>query len=171
MSITNSIDPTTVTYNWNIAGAIETNTNPSATFNTDGAKNISVRVTSLQGCDTTLTETVEVYPIPVALFEPNPNNYTTAALPRFTFNNKSTVANLLNANINKWEWDFGDLLTDRDTSTETNPTYYFRTDTGTYFVTLRVTTNHGCTDEFEYPVIIGTDLIVFIPNAFTPDLS
>ena len=169
--ITNSIDPTTVTYNWNIAGAIETSANPSATFNTDGAKNISVRVTSLQGCDTTLTETVEVYPIPVALFEPNPNNYTTAALPRFTFNNKSTVANLLNATITKWEWDFGDLLTSSDTSTETNPTYYFRTDTGTYIVTLRVTTNHGCSDEFEYPVIIGPDLIVFIPNAFTPDLS
>jgi gliding motility-associated-like protein len=167
--ITNTVDPTTSTYRWIYNSTTSTMANPSTTYNTDGTQDISVTVSSNKGCDTTLNSTVDVYPIPVADFRPSPDNYTTAALPRFAFNNKSSVANVLNSTIITNEWDFGDLLISTDTSTELNPSYYYSTDTGSYVVTLNVTTNHGCTNSFSYPVVVGPDLIVFIPNAFTPD--
>ncbi|MFT5158279.1 MAG: gliding motility-associated-like protein, partial [Bacteroidia bacterium] len=69
------------------------------------------------------------------------------------------------------EWDFGDPTAVDDTSTQINPVFFYPADTGTYMVTLRVTTNYGCTDEFSYPVIIGPDILVFIPNAFSPDVG
>jgi gliding motility-associated-like protein len=166
VDITNSVNPATAQYNWTLNGTTSSIATPTSTFTTDGLQNISVVVTSAQGCDTTLTSTVTVHPIPVASFVPNPNNFTTAALPRFLFENLSTVST---GSIALNEWDFGDLLVTTDVSNEISPTYYYRTDTGSYVVNLRVTSDQGCTDEFSYPVFIGPDLIVFIPNAFVPD--
>jgi gliding motility-associated-like protein len=123
----------------------------------------------VHGCDTTLSTTVEVYPIPVAKFTPNPNNFTTAALPRFQFNNESTVDPILGSSIVKNSWDFGDELTLKDSSQEHSPMYFYEADTNTYYVRLIVETNYGCKDTFEYPVEVGPDLIVYIPNAFTPN--
>ena len=113
------------------------------------------------------TSSVDVYPIPVAGFVPNPDNFTTAALPRFVFKNESTVANVLGADIIDYEWSFNDPLS--STSDEKDPTFFYPTDTASYVVDLLVRTNHGCTNTFSYPVVVGPDLIVFIPNAFTPN--
>jgi gliding motility-associated-like protein len=68
-------------------------------------------------------------------------------------------------------WDFGDPLVTDDTSTQVDPMFRYGPDTADYMVTLTVTTNYGCTDQFSYPVIVGPDLIVYIPNAFTPTNS
>ncbi|MCB0735536.1 MAG: gliding motility-associated C-terminal domain-containing protein, partial [Bacteroidetes bacterium] len=106
-----------------------------------------------------------------ALFTPDPNNSTTAALPRFRFTNESSVPTVLSAFIDKSFWDFGDPSTLDDTSTEFSPVHFYPADTGTYFVTLRVKTNQNCEDEITLPVIIGPDLLVYIPNAFTPDVG
>ncbi|MBR9861178.1 gliding motility-associated C-terminal domain-containing protein, partial [bacterium] len=100
---------------------------------------------------------------------PDPNNFTTAALPRFKFNNESSVDPILGSSIVRNSWDFGDLATDKDTSNEESPSYYYEADTNTYQVELIVETNFGCKDTFVYPVVVGPDLIVYIPNAFTPN--
>jgi len=105
--------------------------------------------------------------IPEANFVPNPNNFTTAALPRFTFKDESIVANILGANITDYQWSFNDP--NNSTSDEQNPSFFYPTDTASYVVDLTVTTNHGCSNTFSYPVIVGPDLIVFVPNAFTPN--
>ncbi|MDB4107930.1 PKD domain-containing protein, partial [Bacteroidia bacterium] len=166
----NTVDPATSLYDWELGeGSTSTASAASATYNQDGQSTISVVVTSDKGCDTTINSTVDVYPIPVASFVPNPNNFTTAALPRFFFNNESVVDNILGSRIVSNEWDFGDLSSIIDTSTLENPPYVYPPDTGTYSVLLRVTTNFGCTDTFSYPVMIGPDLIVYVPNAFVPD--
>ena len=166
----NTVDPATSLYDWNLGeGSTSTASAASATYNQDGQSIISVVVTSDKGCDTTINSTVDVYPIPVASFVPNPNNFTTAALPRFFFNNESVVDDILGSRIVLNEWDFGDWNSIIDTSTLENPPYVYPPDTGTYSVLLRVTTNFGCTDTFSYTVEIGPDLIVYVPNAFVPD--
>lgn len=177
VEIYNDVDPALALYKWNLGlGNEATTQTASGTYTTettrdiDGLVNISVVVTSDKGCDTTLTSTVEVYPNPVASFIPDPNNYTTAALPRFTFNNTSEVDPIRGSAITENNWNFGDFQNpDIDTSTKEHPSYFYPTDTGSYYVTLNVVTNYGCEDEFTFPVVVGPDLIVYIPNAFTPD--
>jgi gliding motility-associated-like protein len=165
----NKVNPATSIYGWDFGdgsnGAIQ---NPSHTFTTEGISTVSLKVTSEFGCDSSVSLPIEVYPIPKAAFTPNPNNYTTAALPRFKFNNESTVSSTLNSSITKNEWDFGDPLSNTDTSFDKDPLFFYRGDTAVYDVWLKVTTNHGCVDSTSRRVIIGPDILVFIPNAFTP---
>ena len=166
----NDVDITTSQFDWQLGeGGTATTQSAAATYTTDGANPITVTVTSEHGCDTTLSSNVDVYPIPVANFTPSPNNYTTAALPRFVFNDSSRVQNILGADVVGYSWDFGDPNDFADTSNEENTFWLYPADTGVYNVTLEVTTNHGCTNSTTRSVIIGPDLIVFIPNAFTPD--
>jgi gliding motility-associated-like protein len=41
--------------------------------------------------------------------------------------------------------------------------------TGTYWIKLIVTTDKGCKDSSMKKVVIGPDIIIFVPDAFTPD--
>jgi gliding motility-associated-like protein len=168
--INNGIDEGTSSYDWIYSdGGTSTDQNPTYVFTQDGLNTADVTITSAFGCDTTISTDIEVYPIPVARFEPDPNNSTTAALPRFQFTDQSTVADVLGATIDTWSWDFGNPAALDDTSAEQNPLFFYPADTGQYVVTLRIRTNQGCEDEFSMPVIIGPDILVFIPNAFSPD--
>ncbi|MDZ4756891.1 MAG: gliding motility-associated C-terminal domain-containing protein [Bacteroidota bacterium] len=126
---------------------------------------VTLTVTSPQGCDSTMVwnNIVEVYPNPIADFEPKPRK-ATIALPRIRFANLSKFV----TDSTKWEWKFGDPL--NGTSTDKNPTYWYaNTDTGTYIVFMKATTEYGCVDSTEQTVRIGPEMLVFIPNAFTPD--
>ncbi|NNJ56504.1 MAG: T9SS type B sorting domain-containing protein [Bacteroidia bacterium] len=172
VTFNNNIDPVTAQYNWNLGdGNTSSIASPTSTYSNDGTTQISLVVTSAEGCDTTLTSSIDVYPLPVANFVPNPNNYTTAALPRFTFANQSTVSSVLGSTLENHYWDFGDPFINDDTSTLTDPSWFYSNDTAEYIVKLVVETNYGCRDSFTYPVVVGPDLIVFIPNAFTPETS
>ncbi len=126
---------------------------------------VTLTATSPQGCDSTVVwpDIVEVYPNPIADFEPKPRK-ATIALPRIRFANLSRFV----SDSTHWEWKFGDPL--NGISTEKNPTYWYsNTDTGTYIVFMKATTEYGCVDSTEQPVHIGPEMLVFIPNAFTPD--
>ena len=170
--INNEIDPTTATYSWNFGnGSTSTNNMATETYTGIDRGDISLTVTSAANCSTTVVSNVLVYPIPNASFLSDPNNYTTAALPRFVFTNKSDVKDVNGAVIVRNAWDFGDPNILTDTSSLENPSYYYSTDTATYCANLEVTTNHGCINDTNVCVVVGPDLIVFIPNAFTPNLS
>ena len=167
--ISNEVDSSKATYTWDFKDGETANTqNPTHKFTKEGSFPVSLKIVSDKGCDTTISSIpIDVYPIPVADFVPNPNNSTTAALPRFRFTNQSSVT--LGNKIISHVWDFGDLNVNTDTSTATNPEYYYTSDTGTYFVSLIVETEHGCKDTVMKPVIIGPDILVYIPNVFSPD--
>ena len=170
VTFNNTVDPATTLYNWDLGnGSTSTTSLPSATYTSDGASDISLVITSDKGCDTTITSNIEVYPIPVAGFVPNPDNYTTAALPRFFFTNSSSVTNVLNSTITQNLWDFGDPNSTEDTSMKKDPSWFYNSDTAEYQVRLTVVSNHGCRDSFVYSVVVGPDLIVYIPNAFSPN--
>jgi gliding motility-associated-like protein len=165
----NKVNPATATYAWDFGdGATGLVQNPVHSYTKEGVSNVSLKVTSDRGCDSSVGLQVEVYPNPQADFTPNPNNYTTAALPRFKFINQSIVSNVLGSYLDKHEWDFGDPNSNTDTSTEHSPMFYYPGDTANYQVWLKVTTNYGCTDSTMRLVRIGPDILVFIPNAFTP---
>lgn len=171
-TILNKIDPATSTYAWDFAGeGTDANQNPNFEFKNVGKNKTDLKLTSAFGCDTTLTLDVDVYPFPTASFVPNPNNSTTAALPKFQFNNQSTVTNELGSKIVSYFWDFGIDTEFDDTSSEISPLYFYPADTGTYEVELTVRTQYNCEATVSLPVIIGPDILVYIPNAFSPDKS
>lgn len=63
-----------------------------------------------------------------------------------------------------WIWDFGDGATDSgQTVTHTYDT------AGQYVVTLIVINKWGCVDSINKAVVIISDYMLYIPNAFTPD--
>jgi hypothetical protein len=86
--------------------------------------------------------------LPVADFTPNPNNYTTAALPRFKFTNNSRVLSTLGSKLVSHSWEFDDdpTITQNDTSSILSPEYYYLGDTGVKWVKLIEETNFGCKD-------------------------
>lgn len=47
--------------------------------------------------------------------------------------------------VNSWKWDFGDPLSNMDTSSQKNPTYTY-SQPGTYIVKLNVTCSKGCNE-------------------------
>ncbi len=165
----NKANPATSIYNWSFGdNSTSTIQNPSHTYTTDGTQAVLLKVVTEYGCDSSVGLNVDVYPVPNASFTPNPDNYTTAALPRFKFFNESSVSGVLNSFIQSQAWDFGDQNSDIDTSSKYSPLYYYSGDTARYNVWLKVTTNYGCVDSTMRQVIVGPDVLVFIPNAFTP---
>lgn len=118
-----------------------TTQSPSYTYSTDGPYNVTLTVTSSDGCVDDTTYTVNVFPGVTANF-----NHTDECLSDdLTFTDLSTVSS---GNINAWDWDFGD----GNNSAQQNPNYVYQ-DAGTYTVTLVATSDNGCTGTFSDEVI------------------
>ena len=97
----------------------------------------------------------------VIVIEPNANfeissNTLMIGLP-IAFQNTSTNASF-------YSWSFGEGTT----SSMVNPIITYFIDS-TYYVTLIVTDNKGCTDTITKPITIKEELYIYLPNTFTPD--
>jgi gliding motility-associated-like protein len=149
--------------------------NPTnVTYSVQGRYNVKLKVINTAGpCETEWTEVnfIQAYPNPVADFTSDPPFSTTIALPRFTMTNKSTLdKTVFTEGALTYMWDFDDPITDpKDTSTLENPRYSYGKDTNTYYITLTATSEKGCKSTFTRQVVVGPDIIVFIPDVFTPD--
>ena len=120
---------------------------------------VSLTVTSSDGCVATLSEDelITVYANPTALYEANFYN-TDLNDPLFHFTNQSSE------DVIEWYWEFGD----GDYTDEENPSHTYA-DTGSYEVSLLVTTINGCTDFIDYTVRVNPVFVFYIPNSFTPN--
>jgi len=120
---------------------------------------VTLTVTSDSGCVSTLSKNnyITVYPNPTANFTVQPTT-TSITDPIISFANLSTGGNF-------WNWNFGDM----DSSSSFNPLSHAYGDSGTYVITLITTTQYGCADTTYQSVVIESDFLFFIPNAFTPD--
>ena len=140
--------PSTITdWEWDINddGTIEyTDQNPSHDFQSGGAYDVTLTVTSDNGCDDTFTGQVVVHPEPEADFDWNDECLNDA----IDFADGSVVAT---GTITNWNWDFGDGNTD----TNQNPTHTYNA-SGFYDVTLTITTDNGCTDNITESVQVFT---------------
>jgi large repetitive protein len=147
-------------YQWQFDnGATSTAQDPDMTYSQPGIYDITLTVTSVNGCtdEYTAHNLVEAYPLPEASFVPSMRE-TSIYYPEVTFENTSEGGAT-------YQWIFGD---GGSTSEEENPEHSFGSP-GNWPVTLTVTSTLGCTDRYTDYVRITSDLMVFIPNAFTPD--
>lgn len=122
-------------YAWDFGDAA-TGTGASVTHNysTVGPFNVSLTVTSDQGCTDTKTQALNtIYAEPQAAFSAPPEVCNGAPV---TFTESSTAPG---SSVAQWQWDFGDGNTD----VAQNPTHTYAAP-GTYTVTLNVKSAIGC---------------------------
>lgn len=137
------------TFQWDFGDGNTLNTTDNIdtiahTFITPGTYTVTLHASN--GCsDTTATETINAYPVPIAGFTANRFSSCLGDTIRFTN---------LSAGATSYEWEFGD----GDVSTLTNPTHAYTTP-GTYRVLLRAFRANSpgivCTDTISLPVSIG----------------
>ena len=130
------------------------------TFDAAGDYDVTLTVTTANGCTAseTYTDYVSLQPGPIASFEPT--NLTVTTLDsEIQFNNTSI-------NADSYWWDFGD----GNTSTLVNPNHEFpNNEPGNYEVMLVAISALGCSDTTVSIVTVEEELIFYVPNSFTPD--
>lgn len=151
-------------WTWNF-GDPESNSNSASTsgpvhvYTEPGLYDVSLSIVTADGCitDTTMSDFIEVFPLPYASFVLDPEIVN-------LLNADITFTDLSTGNINAWRWTFGD----GETSIQQNPTHFYG-DTGLYTIGLTVMTIHGCVDETERQLIVEPDVMFYVPNAFSPN--
>ncbi len=141
-------------------GGIDNISPVTHTYYDTGAFNVQLSVTTPYGCTDSLAQDSMITSFPYAqanfLFGPQP---TTTLNSTIQFTNTSSFTESV-------EWNFAGL----DSTTEENPTHKFPAeDEGYYLVCLKANNVNGCDDSLCQTVIIDSELLVFVPNAFTPD--
>ena len=138
-----SVDPI-VGYQWTFeTGQTSTDTDPTHTFTSPGIHPVQLIVTSANGCQDTLVVDVNAHHIPVVDFViPAP-----CLEPASFFFDSSYV---VNDSIVSWNWDFGDASA---ASTDQNPGHIYG-GSGTYDVTLNVTSGFGCSNSTTVAITI-----------------
>lgn len=147
---------------WDLGdGTTSTDCAPTHIYTVPGNYDVSLTVTSPQGCisDTTVNQMISAWSLPVAGFEFGPQP-TSVIDTEIGFVNTSS-------NASNYYWSFGDGT---DTSTVANPMHTFENDVpGTYNTCLIAETVNGCRDTICDVIIIDDEFLIFVPNAFTPD--
>lgn len=151
-----------VTWAWTSGANTFTTQSASTTFTATGNQTVSLVVTNAGGCKDSITKTVFINPNPTTTF-----TFTPFCKDSVMFaSSSSTVPTVTN-----WGWDFGDTTF----SALTNPNHTY-SDTGTYFVTLTVTSDSGCVASFmdTVKVVACSDEIPIVsnpavPSGFTPN--
>lgn len=133
------------------------------TYTTSGVYAVTLVGTTQFGCKDTTVQLnyITVYPNPVANFTYYPTGQITELAPDVEFYNASSGAN-------SYHWNMGDPLTLGDTSSNPVSVLYSYPGAGTYTISLVATTIHGCKDSIAKVIKIDPEIVIYIPNAFTP---
>ncbi|HKR03274.1 MAG TPA: PKD domain-containing protein, partial [Bacteroidia bacterium] len=132
---------------------------PFHIYSQAGMYDVELTVTSDSGCAASRlkAQAVEIYPLPEPHFKVVPE-ITSIFEPVIHFIDQSTNGML-------WQWNFGDS---KGSSDLPNPFYSYN-DTGTFNVSMILTSNYGCVDSAYGEVYIVPDFAIYFPNAFTPN--
>lgn len=162
--------PNNAKYEWRFGDPQSADNNstllsPTHIYNTNGTFGVNLKVTSENNCtNTALTKQIIAYPKPVANIDAD-YWITTVLQTAIQFKNTSTIA--APSSIVDRLWKFGNP--DSNVSTSNNPAFEYPTDSGSYWVSLKVISDQGCEDETIRKLIILPKVTVFIPNGFFPD--
>jgi gliding motility-associated-like protein len=156
-------------YAWDFGdGNTSTTQNPTNTYTTTGPYNVTLTVTSDNGCVDTKTQSLTtIYAEPQAAFNA-PAEVCIGAPVSFT-----DISTAPASSVTQWAWDFGD----GNTSTIRNPSHTYAT-AGTYTVTLNVTSAAGCAtvnNTATRTVIVNplptSDFNAVLPGCVTRDIT
>ncbi len=142
-------------------GAFSNSCNPNVStyYMQQGVFDVSLTITTAEGCGFTATEFGLINTTgPIANFDytPDPADISN---PFIEFNNLSLDAQT-------YIWDFGDY----GSSVNVNPQVEYPHQTpGEYEVCLVAIDNDGCWDEHCEVIEIAADVLVYVPNAFSPN--
>ena len=138
-----SISTGAVSYSWDFGdGGTSSIQNPTHTFTTQGVFSVRLTVTSASGCKAVINKSN-------LISITNPNIVSISGLPIngcAPYSNNFVPSIVTPEPITAYAWTFGD----GGTSTQAAPTHTYST-TGTYDVTLIVTTTSGCRDTLKLP--------------------
>ncbi len=135
-------------YKWNFGdGTTSTQENPAHRYDTPGTKLIQLTALTSNGCDFTLTKSIEVYPLAEVDFSTQPACSGTSL--QFT-----EEVSLTTGNVASYLWDFGVTGSSTDISNLENPNFTY-TSSGQYNVKLQVTTDDGCISEKEKTITVA----------------
>lgn len=130
------------------------------TYQFAGVYPVSLTIETENLCSATynLPQDISVYALPQANFEINPQQAFSID-PQVNFNNTSSTHVISS-------WDFGDGAN----SNLENPTHLYPLGIASnYEVTLIISTEHGCMDTLSKIVVVKDQLIIYVPNSFTPN--
>ncbi|MFT5723229.1 MAG: gliding motility-associated-like protein, partial [Bacteroidia bacterium] len=126
------------------------------TYNS-GLYQVRLNVYGVNGCNIQKDTSFEVFAKPVASFSYTPTDIYISN-PDVSFTDGSS------ANVVAWNWDFGDAAN----SIDENPSHLYA-DAGTYIAQLFVSSAEGCLDTTSQTLIIKDEILLFIPNAISPN--
>ncbi|HBS84927.1 MAG: hypothetical protein A2W91_06810 [Bacteroidetes bacterium GWF2_38_335] len=145
-------------YDWDFGptGSFSEDYNPEYEYNYPGTFDVSLTLTSTEGCVTTLVvdDMINVYPVPEAGYIAFPQ-VVSILEPEISFVNTSD-----NTYITLWDFDDGSI------SNIINPYHEFN-DTGSYNVQLVVINEFGCTDTVVSPIYVNEEYTFYAPTAIT----
>lgn len=129
---------------WNFGDASENSylQNPTHTYSVSGSYSITLTVETDSGCSAVIKKQMSVNPIPNISFG-IPSLICTGSIVQFT--DKSSI--ISPSTLSDWMWNFGDVASQSNTSTLSNPTHLYSS-AGTYSVQLIVGSSFGCKDTF-----------------------
>lgn len=143
---------------WSMNGETGNNINEFSVILSDvGCYDLELLVTDINGCNTKIEQ------LNMACIHPNP-------IASFYLNSTSFEAGInvqpINQSIgaNSFSWNFGD----NSLSQIGNNLQHIYTVPGSYDITLNVTNEYGCSDEYAQMINITDPLLIYVPNTFTP---
>jgi gliding motility-associated-like protein len=138
---------------------------PSYNYKQAGTYSVSLHTVSPEGCvyNKTWLNAVNVNSSPRASFVPSPTGQVSIRRSTVDFINSSTSDDSV---VYAWVFGTGNAS---DVSTDKSPSFTFSQDTGTYPVTLTLTTTKGCDDVYVQNINVGPDIRIFVPTAFSPN--
>jgi len=158
----NNISGSGYSYQWSFDDFNENNlslsSNPVHIFKTAGYYDITLSVTTADGCKVkeTVVDMINVYHLPIAKFDALPDVMTILD-PTFDFDNYSEMAA-------SYIWNFDD----GDSSNLFEPTHIYN-NSGYYNVELVAVSEEGCRDTTEHIVRVKEIFTIYGPTAFSPD--
>lgn len=131
------------------------------TISPSNTTSYSVTGTDANGCSSTGTGTVTVFPKPGV-------DFTFSPIPAIVTYPTITFASQTTSDVNFWQWSFGDPA-DSTGSNAPAPVHTYPSVEATYVVTLNVLNGGMCPNSVSHEVVIGPEYSFFIPNAFSPN--
>ncbi len=150
-----------------------TDTNPIHPYSDFGTKNVSLIVISDHGCSDTALQTITINPPPHAVFTTK-----TVCLGDTTYFNETSFISA--GNIITWEWDYGDGIQEVITNTNYSSPYHIYKLSGSFLVSLKVTSDSGCSNtlsqlanvgEYPLPLLLADSPVCLNTPANFIDLS